>query len=164
MSTPNPNIFQNKNDQTYPNTRSPTRTPVRVSRETPAAPPRKSRLPRSVPSRTFVRPNVRTHEHPFAYPPRPEHLFDEHVFAYPSAAPPPTSHTCYRSFGGVGLLGCVVWGVLVGPCPGSLRQFRLIACQLSALCVGWSCPLRPWEPSFLEHDSEAPLTGDAHAC
>ena len=55
---------------------------------------------------------------------------------------------CYRWVGGFGLLVCVGWGVLVGPCPGSLRQFRLIACQLSAVCVGWSCPPRPWGRRF----------------
>jgi hypothetical protein len=55
---------------------------------------------------------------------------------------------CYRWVGGFGLLVCVALGVLVGPCPGSLRQFRLIAGQRSAVCVGWSCPPRPWGRRF----------------
>ena len=51
---------------------------------------------------------------------------------------------------GLLIIGCVVCVLVVcgavfvavryGPCPGSLRQFRLIACQLSALCVGWVVP------------------------
>ena len=144
MSTPNTNFFKNKNDQTYPNTCSPTRTPVRVPRETlnpqPGSLDAPGRYrPEHLFARTYVRTNICT-----PTPPHPNICSHEQAFAYHIAELPPTFHTCYRSFGGVGLLVSVLWGFWLGPCPGSLRQFRLIACQLSALCVGWSCPPRPW--------------------